>query len=229
MTGDTKACFQIENKPGEAYFFNGTQYIRIGGITPGTTDDHIITGPKTIMDYWPSLKKCEFKCVDAMFPLPGCEGYFFSGEQYALIAKIIPGTTDDCVKTGPKNTCDYWPSLKKCGFKTVDTIMPINATEAYFFCGEKYAHIGNIHPGTTDDSVMNGPKNICDYWPSLKKCGFNTIDAVLPISKEEAYFFKGKQYVRIGKIVPGGSDDYIITGPKDVAGYWPSLKKAGFY
>lgn len=229
MTGDTRACFKIENKTDEAYFFHGKQYARIGGIKPGTTDDHIITGPKETMSYWPSLKKAGFSTIDCVLPIPGDEAYFFCNEQYVRVGKIIPGTTDDYIITGPKKTMDFWPSLKKCGFEKIDAVMPIGPQEAYFFCGHQYARIAGIAPGTTDDHIVTGPKSIVDYWPSLKKAEFKMVDNVLPISLTEAYFFCGEKYVRIDKIVPGQSDDHIVTGPKDVAGYWPSLKKAGFY
>lgn len=229
MSGSTRASFQIQGKTGEAYFFDGTQYARIGGITPGTTDDHIITGPKDNTDYWPSLKKAGFETVDSVLPINAEEAYFFSGTQYARIGKIIPGTTEDYVITGPKSTVDYWPSLNKAGFKSVDAVLPISASEAYFFSGTQYVRIAGIVPGTTDDHIVTGPKGITDYWPSLNKAGFKTLDNVLPITAGEAYFFSGTQYARIGGIVPGTTDDYIITGPKDVASYWPSLKKAGFY
>lgn len=229
MTGETMACFQIEGKQGEAYWFKDKQYVRIGGINPGTTDDHIITGPKSITDFWPSLKQAGFHDVDSVLPMPGNEAYFFCKDQYVRVGKIIPGTTDDYVITGPKNTMDYWPSLKKAGFKTINAVMPIGPEEAYFFCGNQYCRVAGIKPGTTEDHIVTGPKNIMDYWPSLKKAEFKTIDTVLPISPTEAYFFCGKQYVRVDKIYPGTNDDHIVTGPKSVADYWPSLKKADFY
>lgn len=58
--------------------------------------------------------------------------------------------------------------------------------------------------GTTDDYIINGPKNIQTEWPSLKKAKFAKIDAVLPhpTSSDEAYFFSGSQYALIN-IKPG--------------------------
>jgi hypothetical protein len=58
--------------------------------------------------------------------------------------------------------------------------------------------------GTTDDYIINGPKKIMDEWPSLRKAGFATIDAVLPnpANSDEAYFFSRSQYALID-IKPG--------------------------
>jgi len=53
--------------------------------------------------------------------------------------------------------------------------------------------------GPPNDCVIDGPKNIIGEWASLKSAGFNTIDAVLPnpVNSEQAYFFRGEQYVLI--------------------------------
>jgi hypothetical protein len=111
-------------------------------------------------------------------------------------------------------------------------LLPIPNGEAYFFSGTQYARI-KVIPGTLDDYIITGPKNIVDYWPSLKKAGFNTINSVLPSPRGngEVYFFSGTKYALIGKVIPGTLDDYIIFGPNSVAEYWPVLgpKGAGFY
>ena len=53
--------------------------------------------------------------------------------------------------------------------------------------------------GPPNDYIIDGPKNIVGEWGSLKSAGFNTIDAVLPnpVNIEQAYFFRGEQYVLI--------------------------------
>ena len=77
---------------------------------------------------------------------------------------------------------------------------------------------------------MYGPAEIFDELPSIKEANFETIDCVLqrPDDPQLAYFFSGDNYGVI-KTVPGTSEDQLVTGPKDVASNWPSLKKAGFY
>lgn len=100
----------------EAYFFSGDQYVLIN-IQPGTNDDYIINGPKSIRDNWPSLASAGFDVVDAVLPNPdnSDEAYFFSGENYALI-NIQPGTTDDYIVNGPKLVRTEWPSLHEAEF-----------------------------------------------------------------------------------------------------------------
>ena len=53
--------------------------------------------------------------------------------------------------------------------------------------------------GPPNDYIIDRPKNIVSKWGSLKSAGFNTIDAVLPnpVNIEQAYFFRGEQYVLI--------------------------------
>lgn len=55
--------------------------------------DKLITGPKSIVGYWPSLAKAGFSKVDAAHPVPGkqYEAYFFSGTDYVRIY-FKPGT-----------------------------------------------------------------------------------------------------------------------------------------
>ncbi|CAG8846465.1 34910_t:CDS:1 [Gigaspora margarita] len=225
-----RACFQVPDISDEAYFFADTRYVRIK-FKPGTTDDQIVNGPSITIDLWPTLRKIRFATVDAVLPSPNGKGetYFFCGTQYALIS-VVP-TSHGAVITGPKNIVDYWPSLRKAGFNTVDSVLPSpkGDGEAYFFSGTQYVLI-KVIPGTTDDYIITGPKSIADYWPSLRQAGFNTINSVLPSLKgnEEVYFFSGTQYALI-KVIPGTMDVHIITGPKSVAEYWPSLLQAGFY
>ena len=53
--------------------------------------------------------------------------------------------------------------------------------------------------GTSNDCIIDGPKNIIGEWASLKSAGFKTIDAVLlnPVNSEQAYFFRGDQYILV--------------------------------
>ncbi|KAI0676608.1 hypothetical protein C8Q78DRAFT_1065378 [Trametes maxima] len=226
------SCVLHPSDKGRAYFFCGNRYAAIN-IAPGSNDDTIAWGPKSLVDNWPSLGQAKFTGgVDAVLPNPrnGQEMYFFCMEQYALI-NIRPGTTSDYIVNGPKNTVGEWPSLRQAGFKTVDAVLPnpANSDEAYFFSGERYALI-NIKPGSNDDYIVNGPKNIVSEWPSLRKAGFKTVDAVLPnpSNSAEAYFFSGEQYALIN-IAPGSNGDYIVNGPKLVRTEWPSLHQAGFW
>ncbi len=53
----------------------------------GADDDDIFDGPRVIVDAWPSLKKAEFKTIDAVLTSPANndEAYFFSGERYIRV------------------------------------------------------------------------------------------------------------------------------------------------
>jgi len=170
--------------------------------------------------------------ASVLHPTHSGQAYFFCGNRYAII-NVSPGSTGDTIALGPKTLVDNWPALSKAGFTGgVDAVLPNpkNKQEMYFFCVDNYAFI-NIMPDTTDDYIVDGPKNILAEWPSLKKAGFARLDAVLPnpANSDEAYFFSGERYVLIN-IKSGPNKAYIINddGPKPILDNWPSLKKAGF-
>lgn len=91
MSSPARASFPNPDDSRQAYFFKDDKYAVIQWA-PGTTDDTIVTGPKSVVDYWPALKEAGFATVDAVLPNPDNKGqaYFFSGENYALI-EINPG------------------------------------------------------------------------------------------------------------------------------------------
>jgi hypothetical protein len=225
----SRACFL---RPGglEAYFFLDTQYARVS-VDPGTADSCIVFGPTNIIHEWPSLKKARFCWVDTAFPSSkdSTEVFFFCRDRYVLV-NVIPESSDDSIISGPKSMIE-WPSFQKVGFTYLDAALPSpkGNGETYFFSGTQCALI-KVTPGTTDDHVIDGPKDIATAWPSLRTAGFSTIDAVLPNPKDptEAYFFSGPQYALI-KVIPGTNSDHIIDGPKPVAENWPSLRQVHFY
>ncbi|KIY49760.1 hypothetical protein FISHEDRAFT_17148, partial [Fistulina hepatica ATCC 64428] len=210
------------------YFFCYNMYAAID-IEPGSTNDTIAWGPKTLVDNWPSLVQANFGFVDAVLPNPDKkeEMYFFFREKYALI-NIEPGasfyrTTKNHIVNGPKDISTDWPSLKEANFTTVDAVLPspMNKYQAYFFSGERYALI-QFEP--VNDFLVNGPKPITSEWPSLAKAGFKTVDAILPHPDDayKAYVFSDAKYVLI-RFQPGAVDDEIINGPEEVRAKWPSL------
>jgi len=162
-----------QNPKREAYFFFRDQYALIN-IKPDT--NYIINGPKSIAANWPSLRQAGFSDgIDAVLPNPKNtnEAYFFCKDRYALI-NISPGSTGDYIVNGPKSIGDNWPSLRQAGFADgLDAALPNprKAGEAYFFCGDNYALI-NTKPASTGDYIVNGPKNIGENWPSLRRATF---------------------------------------------------------
>ncbi|KAE8446430.1 hypothetical protein EG329_012035 [Mollisiaceae sp. DMI_Dod_QoI] len=222
-----RACFLNPGKKQHAFFFAGSGCVEID-VKPGTTDDTIVNKPTLIINQWPFLRPAGFFIVDAVLPNPANsnEAYFFSGDKYALV-----NINDRRIVQGPHVTTTRWPSLKSARFTMIDAVLPHpnNNGEAYFFSGNLYALI-KINPGTSNDYIVNGPKQIMTEWPSLRSAGFDTVDAVLPNpnNQREAYFFSRENYALIS-IKPGTNDDKIVNGPKLVSEGWPSLREALFY
>ncbi|KAK0507146.1 hypothetical protein JMJ35_010184 [Cladonia borealis] len=223
----TRTCFMDPKNKEQAYFFSDMGCVRIYA-GKGAENDYIVAAPNVSAVRWSALAKARIWGVNAALPNPEDETqiYFFSGNRYVLIS-----ITEDGIIRGPNIITDKWPSLRQAGFATVDAVMPnpSNKEEAYFFSGSKYALV-TIKPDSTDDTIINGPKDIQTEWPSLKKAGFTKVDAILPrqIEHGRAFFFSDDKYVDI-KIVPGTLDDQIIDGPKDIAPNWTSLVLAGIY
>ncbi|MFJ7416219.1 FG-GAP-like repeat-containing protein [Streptomyces sp. NPDC098077] len=176
--------------PGEdhgMWVFSGDQYARIR-FSPGSLNEEIVVGPKPIKDNWPSLTQSGFDTgVNAALPVPGTDGqeaWFFQGDRYVRV-KLDVGGRDDTVLIGPKPIADNWPSLAAASLTagasdhyadftallTGAMTNPAKPDEAYFFSGSQYVRI-RIVPGTTDDTIVNGPKAIAQEWPSLVQAGF---------------------------------------------------------
>ncbi|KAA8645760.1 hypothetical protein EYZ11_011618 [Aspergillus tanneri] len=153
------------------------------------------------------------------------EGYFFAGRKYARV-KWTPYGSEETRTWGPVPIKDYWGSLNKAGFGTVEAVLPVDGatTEFYFFHGSSVARI-KFTPKAGDDSITDGPLKITEKWKCLAGKGFDTVDVTLavPGKTNEAYFFKGTRYVRLNVV-----DDRIVYGPANVVDEWPGLAKAGF-
>lgn len=231
--GNGRAAFE-EPSINQAYFFKDGRYARVK-YTPATPIEEITYGPTQVAEHWKSLASAGFEVVDAAFAIrdPGHEGehYFFSGTQYVRI-KFTPGTPDEELLNGPTDIVSGWASLDEAGFSKVDAVLPITADgvegEAYVFSGDSYVRI-KVNPGVhRGDNIVYGPAKIADQWPSLVKAGFGEgIDAVLTASaqpgyEDQAYFFKGDEYVRV-KVVPSTTDDKIVYGPESIENGWKTL------
>lgn len=153
---------------GVAFFFSGTNYIRVDGIQLGKSTDSLAAGPHPISSSWPSLKQAGFETVDAVLPMGGGVAFFFSGTRYVRIGGIKVGSGGDTVQSGPYEIADQWTSLKSAGFYSVDAILPVSDSVAYFFSGSRYARVEGIVLGAGGDTVGFGPAQIYHEWTSLR-------------------------------------------------------------
>ncbi|MBC9719797.1 albumin-2-like [Cicer arietinum] len=92
----------------EVYLFKGDKYARIDYET-----NRLIQNIKDITDGFPCLRGTIFENgIEAAFASHKTnEAYLFKGEYYARI-HFTPGSTNDTIMGGVKNTLDYWPSLQ---------------------------------------------------------------------------------------------------------------------
>ncbi|KAJ8508959.1 hypothetical protein ONZ45_g8816 [Pleurotus djamor] len=167
------ACLPNPKDDSEVYFFSGKQYCMIK-VVPESSDDKLLIGPKSIADFWPSLKKAGFDEVEEVFPSPrgGGETYFFKDAEYCRI-KFVSGTFEESLLNGPTSIQSGWPSLKAAGFDTIDVaiVSPKDASQVYCFKGDQYALI-KVVPGSTTDTLLEGPMDVAGSWGALKQAGF---------------------------------------------------------
>nr|XP_010918334.1 uncharacterized protein LOC105042730 [Elaeis guineensis]XP_029119721.1 uncharacterized protein LOC105042730 [Elaeis guineensis] len=164
-------CAFASNYADEAYIFSGNLCAKIN-YAPGTTDDKIKEGPKTIAVMFPFLKKTVFESgIDAAFEatktasfFKSYEAYLFKGNQYALI-----NYGSDSHLIAIRFITQGFASLKNTIFESgIDAAFASHRTdEAYLFKGDSYALI-NFAPGTTKDYIIGGVKKILPNWPSLR-------------------------------------------------------------
>ncbi|KAJ5712424.1 Hemopexin [Penicillium malachiteum] len=101
------AAMPVPKKPGEAYIFRGTNYVKINVNT-----HKIVYGPAKISVEWPALTSAGFDSVDATLPVPGDDRgltYFFRGDKYVKLEVIASAA--DKINFGPAPIQEYWKSL----------------------------------------------------------------------------------------------------------------------
>ncbi|KAJ9559664.1 hypothetical protein OSB04_004824 [Centaurea solstitialis] len=97
--------------------------------------------------------------------------------------------------------------------------------EVYVFMKNEYALI-NYAPGSTDDSVINGPHLICDSFPSLSGTAFGEygIDCAFTTHYDnECFIFSGNLCAKID-YAPGTTNDKILKGPMSIFKMFSILK-----
>jgi hypothetical protein len=152
------AILPIPGQGDIAYFFSGSEYVRIDSHTAKLQD-----GPYSITENWASLAKAGFSGIDGAIRVPGTtdQAYFFSGEYYCRI-KFIEGKSDDQLLEGPELITARWSEMK---FKRIESIFPDpeDPLSAYVFSGDQYTQIKLV--GAT------GPKNLFPDWQILRQVG----------------------------------------------------------
>ncbi|KAK9939207.1 hypothetical protein M0R45_015913 [Rubus argutus] len=143
----------------EAFIFSGNLCAQIK-YAPGTTDDRVIKGPKTITGMFPFFERTVFQSgVDAAFESSRKdEAYLFRDNQYALINYNSGNLIHVQLIT------DGFPSLKNTIFESgFDAAFASHRTnEAYLFKGDSYALI-NFAPGTTNDYIISGGLDVHNH------------------------------------------------------------------
>ncbi|EFW16758.1 hypothetical protein D8B26_001275 [Coccidioides posadasii str. Silveira] len=99
----------------EAYFFSGTQYIRVR-YTPGTPKEEVVFGPTKITNEWKILRDAGFDTMDAFIPNSNSntdvEVYGFRGTKYVRF-RFTPGTPKEEVIFGPAGISENWATLRE--------------------------------------------------------------------------------------------------------------------
>jgi len=210
----------------QTYFFFDNKYVKMHW-TPGTVHEGIDYGPTEFVKEWASLKQTGFGWIDAILPIPGHDhrAYFFCGGEYARI-EFTPSAPGDKVLGGVRSI-DDWASLKKAGFSTVDAALRVPGTkdQAFFFSNDKYCRV-SFQEGCGGDQLLDGPKPIKSGWGQIQ---FSTLDTLVPRhgSDKAFYAFSNSQYVQFNAGACGC--DELISGPRNIPPFWPTLKQVGFY
>ncbi|KAF8595871.1 hypothetical protein BDV93DRAFT_528386 [Ceratobasidium sp. AG-I] len=162
----------------------------------------------------------------AAFNIPNTkyDTYFFKFDQYVRV-NWTPGVGGgDSIVYGPAKFTDDSPALKKAGFDHVDAILPIPGHErrAYFFSGNRYAHVNFYPDDHTQDRLYN--TSPVSNWASLKQAGFDFVDGALivPGTTNEAFFFSEDQYCRVS-FNEGQANDKLLEGPKSISSGWSAM------
>ncbi|KAJ5822566.1 hypothetical protein N7447_004906 [Penicillium robsamsonii] len=174
--------------------------------------------------------------VNAAYCIRGTDhqAYFWSGTKFARV-RYTPGANDNAI-LGPVGVRSEWKSLAEEDIGRVDAVCPVpgNKKRLYVFSGANYVKLeidvkletsplkSKIDP-SVETSVETGLRPITDGWKTLKRAGWDRIDAamVVPGSETNIYFFQGKEWIDVS-----WDDNLVSRGT--IAESWPSLVQAEF-
>jgi hypothetical protein len=163
--------------------------------------------PTTISPNWSGLPVAWRSNLDAVLMRDNGKVYFFKGDHYLRL-------TDAAVDAGyPKPIAGNWQNLPAAFNSGIDAALMRDNGKIYFFKGSQYVRL----TGSKKDAGY--PKPIAGNWKNLPAHFNSGIDAALMRENNgKIYFFKGNQYVRIGK------DSIMDRGyPASIAANWPGL------
>lgn len=163
--------------------------------------------------------------VRATVPVPNLpeQIYFFQDRQYVRM-NATHNTLDGYRQA--VSTSGYWPAMSQAGFETIDAVFqtPPGAEDALFFSGTKCASLK--FTASTDKLIETFVT--ADRWSSLKRLGFEAVDAALPWTLAQApgsklaYFFRGTQCACVDLV-----DDTVQFDRAEIATRFKALGKAG--
>ncbi len=168
--------------------------------------------PKSIHPAWEGLPTGWRNNFDAALMRDNGHEYFFKGSEYI---RMTDGVLDDGY---PKSIHPAWGGLPTRFRADLDAALMRDNGKVYFFKGSEYVRMGS------DSSMDDGyPKPIEGNWQGLPRAFQSDLDAALMrTTNNRVYFFKGGDYVRIGR------DSSMDSGyPRPIAGNWPTMP-AGF-
>ncbi|MGH1540551.1 MAG: hemopexin repeat-containing protein [Arenicella sp.] len=179
------ALWRNDNK--KVYFFKGSQYIRLTGVT---ADDGY---PKNIAGNWKNLPANFEQGIDAaLWRQSNNKIYLFKGNQYVRMT----GSTMDA--NYPRPIAGNWKNLPADFEQGIDAALWRESNDKiYLFRGNKYARF-------TESTMDNGyPKPISGNWKGLPGSFTNGIGAALMHrDNKKVYLFDGDDYARMSDGVP---------------------------
>ncbi|CAG7946006.1 unnamed protein product [Penicillium nalgiovense] len=202
------------------YVWSGTRYARCQYHGQG---EEITSGPYDTRSNWSSFKSAGWGAVDAVIPSPSVQNtfYVFHGAHYMRVSIDPENDIKDSITYGPTTTASQWKGLVGAGFETVDAGVPdpIDNDNLFFFSGTK-----TLKLKVSQDKVIWGPMPIAEGWPSIKKAGFDTIDAIFKMHEDDIFYvFCGDQYATLKW--DGTTWATLASGPKLIKDDWKSLKE----
>ncbi|CAI7619998.1 unnamed protein product [Penicillium viridicatum] len=144
--------------------------------------------------------------------------WFWSGTQYSRL------TEKDQNMAGPYRVRDQWTCLANEDIGRVDAVCPVpgNEKRLLVFSGSNYVKL-ELDSKSLEARVETKLTPITTGWKTLGRAGWDRIDAamVVPRSKENIYFFRGKEWIDV-------SWDDTLVSHGTIAESWPSLVEAKF-